>query len=321
MSNPREPLARELIAMACCAPSVHNTQPWSWRILDEATIELYADRRRQLEATDPQGRDLAISCGAALQHLCVAAGAFGLHATAKLLPDPEEPDLLARIDLAPGTTTERDVELLAALENRMTDRRGFTDWEVPLGRLEHLASEGASFGVHVVLLTDRWAVVRTEDLLERARTTQLADPAIAAEQDEWTGRSEPDGVPPQRAQPPRRAGVEPRPDRFSGHRAEPWARDEHADALMVVCTVRDDLRSWLRAGQALSALWIRATRDGLSITPQSHVIEVTTTRRQLRRDVLEGILRPQLVLRVGWQETSRPPMDPTPRRSLDDVLR
>jgi len=73
MTEPSLPLVHELIRSACSAPSVHNTQPWTWRVLDSTTIELYADRTRQLPATDPLGRDLAISCGAALHHLVVAA--------------------------------------------------------------------------------------------------------------------------------------------------------------------------------------------------------------------------------------------------------
>ena len=59
------------------APSVHNTQPWRWRLVDD-TVELHADRGRHLVATDPDGRDLVLSCGAALHHLLVALAAQGV---------------------------------------------------------------------------------------------------------------------------------------------------------------------------------------------------------------------------------------------------
>ena len=39
MTVPSIPLARELVGTACCAPSVHNTQPWTWQILDATTME------------------------------------------------------------------------------------------------------------------------------------------------------------------------------------------------------------------------------------------------------------------------------------------
>ena len=84
-------VTRELVHMACRAPSIHNTQPWAWRLAGADTIELYADRRRQLAQIDPEGRALAISCGAALHHLVVAAEGFGLVAETHLLPLPATP--------------------------------------------------------------------------------------------------------------------------------------------------------------------------------------------------------------------------------------
>src|SRR5690606_32132752 len=58
------------------APSVHNTQPWRWRVFPE-WLELYADRSRQLGRADPEGRLMTISCGAALHHARVALAAEG----------------------------------------------------------------------------------------------------------------------------------------------------------------------------------------------------------------------------------------------------
>ena len=97
MSTPTNTLTRELIRMACYAPSVHNTQPWAWRLVSADTIELHADRSRQLTETDPEGRDLVLSCGAALHHLVVAAEGFGLVAETRLLPDGGDADFLARV--------------------------------------------------------------------------------------------------------------------------------------------------------------------------------------------------------------------------------
>jgi nitroreductase len=56
------------IEHALRAPSVHNTQPWRWRIRPNA-VELHADWNRHLVATDPDRRDLVLSCGAALHHV------------------------------------------------------------------------------------------------------------------------------------------------------------------------------------------------------------------------------------------------------------
>ena len=95
---------------------------------------------------------------------------------------------------------------------------------------------------------------------------------------------------------------------------------ESSDGLVAICTGHDDQAAWLRAGQTLSALWLHATRAGLSIVPLSQVIEVPETRGALHEDVFAGMAHPQLLLRVGWQEIARTTLPRTPRRPLDEVL-
>ncbi|MET0840403.1 MAG: hypothetical protein ABWY19_16605 [Marmoricola sp.] len=95
---------------------------------------------------------------------------------------------------------------------------------------------------------------------------------------------------------------------------------ESADGLVAVCTAHDGVRSWLQAGETMSALWLEATQVGLSIVPLSQIIEVPETRRILNEDVFAGMARPQILLRVGWQEIARTTLPRTPRRPLADVL-
>ena len=95
---------------------------------------------------------------------------------------------------------------------------------------------------------------------------------------------------------------------------------ESSDGLMVVGTPHDTPASWLQAGQLLSDVWLHATRAGLSIVPLSQAIEVVETRDALHHDILGDTARPQLLLRVGWQEIARTTHPRTPRRPLAAVL-
>ena len=64
---------RGALALAAAAPSVRNSQPWRWEVGRDA-VHLHADLARWLPAADPMGRDLVMSCGAALHHARVALG-------------------------------------------------------------------------------------------------------------------------------------------------------------------------------------------------------------------------------------------------------
>src|SRR5688572_15759901 len=94
-------LVSAAVALATRAPSLHNTQPWRWAF-DERTVHLRADRLHWLPATDPEGRDLLLSCGAALHHLRVALAARGVATEVQRFPDPADPDHLATLRLSLG---------------------------------------------------------------------------------------------------------------------------------------------------------------------------------------------------------------------------
>ena len=133
---------RTVLALASRAPSVHNTQPWRWRV-DEAALHLYSDAGRQLPNTDPEGRDLILSCGAALNHCVIALAAHGWRAKVTRFPDPAEPGHLASIEVAGYHADSLDIALAAAIPRRRTDRRHYSSWPVPVGDIALMAARAA----------------------------------------------------------------------------------------------------------------------------------------------------------------------------------
>lgn len=89
-----------LVGVAGRAPSLHNSQPWRF-CYEDGLIELHPDRSRQVRFCDPVGRELVLSCGAALFTLQVAIASRGARPLVDVLPEPDRPDLLARVDLEP----------------------------------------------------------------------------------------------------------------------------------------------------------------------------------------------------------------------------
>jgi hypothetical protein len=303
--TPTLALALWVIEQAGKAPSIYNTQPWSWEGGEDG-IELWADRSRKLLVADPLGRELALSCGTALHHAEVAVRALGYHPHTELLPAPAEPDHLATLRLFPGDRTARAAVDFRALERRCTDRRRFTTWQVPDERLERLSASVGAPRVYVVPLTDRSSRLRAGLLATGAVDRRNADPLFAGEQDEWIDRSTADGMP---------AAVRPYAPPAPGH-----GLVTTSDSLVAVCTDADDVESWLLAGMALSGLWLEATIGGLTVVPISECIELGEARTALRDQVLGGLAEPQVLARVGWQEIGLSQLGRTPRRPLDDIL-
>src|SRR5262249_10181799 len=118
------------IMVAVRAPSIHNTQPWRWRIRPGA-VELYADWTRHLPWTDPNRRDLVLSCCAALHRLRVALAAQNVATRVDRLPDPENSRKLATITLEAGEGDDDLASLFPAIGRRRTERRQMSHRAVP----------------------------------------------------------------------------------------------------------------------------------------------------------------------------------------------
>ena len=91
-----EQIAAFVVGAAVWAPSLHNTQPWLFGT-DGQELSLYADGGRQLMAADPAGRQMLISCGAALFTARLAVWSAGRIPQTQILPDPADPLLVARL--------------------------------------------------------------------------------------------------------------------------------------------------------------------------------------------------------------------------------
>lgn len=307
-----------LVVLACLAPSVHNTQPWLWRY-DGTRLTLRADLRRRLPAEDPRGRNLMISCGAALHHLQFAARALGWDTIVETLPADDTAPVLAHVLVSRHGAQPVVAEDIAVLRERCTDRRRFTAWPVPTDRLDDLARIAEAWGVAAQPVSADAARIRLELIANQALTHLETEPRRVQEQDRWIQRTGSDGIPvdllPDDPDPLRARS------RFRPGLLEDTRLVIHGgERVLALGGAADDVAGWLRTGQGMSALWLEATRAGISVVPMSQPIEVESTRRRIARDVLDGAFEPHLLLRVGWQAIGRRELPRTPRRSVDEVL-
>ncbi|GLZ35349.1 hypothetical protein Lesp02_75360 [Lentzea sp. NBRC 105346] len=306
-----------VLTAAALAPSVHNTQPWRFRVLPDR-IELYADLERKLAATDPEARELRLSCGAALFNLRMALQGFGVRPLVTLVPGAEAPGALAIVRRGGTLVPDEEMRaLLQAVPARRTNRRPFHEARVEVRQRRALvrAAERERSWLHVVATREERA--RVKELVQRAHRIQLDDTGVLAELAAFTGHrpDATDGIP------PASAGVRPEPqdewtfrdfqasDRLPG-------KDYESDPLVVVlCSFYDSDLGELQAGQAMQRVLLTATTHGLSASFMSQPVEVKSVRDELRR-ALGGMLVPQTVLRIGFST----PVPATPRRAVSDLL-
>ena len=309
----------QVLSAACRAPSLHNSQPWAFRIGADR-IEVHKDASRALHAADPDGREARLACGAALFNLRLALAQHGVMGSVTIGSDPGS-SLVAVIErgsavLMPGPEV---AELGRAIGRRRTNRQPFFDAAVPVAYHHVLAraAEGERASLQVVGDPGRLAHLR--QWAASAHLVQSADAGWAAEWAKWTGRTDTgDGVPKSAAGPAPSAadiwtlrdfGHPGRPDRFEGKQFE------QQPLIAVIATATDGPQAQIRAGQAMQRVLLTATNLGLAASFVSQLIEVGPVRDQLH-NLLGGRLHPQVVLRLGFGA----PVPRTPRRPVQDCL-
>ncbi len=307
------------LSLATRAPSIHNSQPWRWKVGKES-LHLYADPDRQLPNTDPDSRDLLLSCGASLHHAVVALAALGWQAKVNRFPNPLEPNHLAAIEVYRQPTTELDVTLAAAIPRRRTDRRHYSWWAVPDADIKLMGARAARAGV---MLRQVALLPTLQQIVAQAVWQHATDHDYLTELTAWSGRfASVAGVPARNT--PKSDPTSPIPGRlFAGATlAQPPETEAVDDAAVVLALgTKDDSRlARLRAGEATSLVLLTATALGLSSCPVTEPLEIAETRESVRTEVFGVSGYPQMLLRVGWAPVNTDPLPSTPRRPLADVV-
>ncbi|MGH3391966.1 MAG: Acg family FMN-binding oxidoreductase [Actinomadura sp.] len=322
-----EQLAKAAVEMAVWAPSVHNTQPW-WFGRHGARISLHADVDRRLDVADPGGREMVISCGAALFTLQIAVRQLGYEPHVRLLPDPDRPNLLADISIDEAAQPSEDVTRLhAQIQRRRTHRGAFRPSQVPVALLSRLRDEARREGATFHVAVDGRTRGVLAALTAAGEHFQHLNPDYVSELARWAptpGSRRQDGVHEEAypREPERTEPYFPGRDFARGHGwgAEPTGagvREHGVTGIVAILTTADDTRKdWLHAGQALQRILLRAAaEEDLSAAFHTQALEVPELRAFIRTRLCAGD-HPQMLLRLGAADVGRQAV----RRRTDDVL-
>lgn len=310
-----------VVALACRAPSVHNSQPWRW-VADGGELRLFLDADRVPHATDHSGREAAISCGAALDHLRAAASAAGWHAVVARFPNPNDLDHLATVTFRSAQlVTDAERARAEAIRTRRTDRLPF---EPPLAwaavePVVRSTIDPTKAALHVLSDSVRPQLAEASRLTEALRRY---DTSYHAELHWWTGESATaDGIPHSAlasVSELKRVDVArsfPDPQRLD--RRPEVNRDQ--SVILVLATYDDTRRDAFGCGEVLSDVLLEATMAGLATCTLSHLTELDASRSVIR-GLIGGAGEPQVLIRVGEAPAPAEPPPATPRRPLAEVF-
>ncbi|WP_327092489.1 hypothetical protein OIE66_18140 [Nonomuraea sp. NBC_01738] len=309
---------RAAIGEARWAPSVHNTQPWSFAVTGQE-ISVRADTDRKLRVGDPEGRELMISCGAALFTLRTALRCRGFEPVVRVLPDPDRPSLVALLLPGRAASAGEHTRLLGEqIPRRRTHRAGFTRLPVPEELMAALERQVAAEGATLTVVREPEALAA---LTSAAQEAQAGDRVLSLEVARWArppGGSRTDGVPSGAYPREASSGEFPQRDYARGH---DWGHEgdqstAHASGVVTLLTTpADDPADWVAAGQGLQRALLHASAAGVSAAFHTQALEFPELREFMRARLCAGAY-PQMIIRWGvtFDDTE------AVRRPLPEVL-
>lgn len=286
--TPAEQLA--LLAWAQRAPSGGNSQPWRFALdPDTGTIACAVVPDRAVTVLDDGLHAAHLACGAAAEHLVIAATALGLAVELDAHPDPEQPELAWRASLR---RAELAVDpLVRAIERRCTNRQRGPRVALAREASEALADEAARAGGSLTIVDDEVRLAALARLLARAERQRLLCARLHRDMfDEirWTRASAletRDGLDVRTLElnPTEAAGMtllsswevmQTLRDVDGGEGLDRPTREavEGASAIALIRAPGRGHRAYATGGRALARVWLRATALGLAVQPMSAIL-------------------------------------------------
>lgn len=335
------PLA--LVSAGLLAASPHNSQPWHFAV-GRRGVDLFEDPARSLGAMDPFGRERLAGLGAAIHNMALASTRLGRLATVRLLPDPESPAHVARIELdTESAGAPPPHPLLPAIAARHTHRGGWTG--APLSREDiaalldfprppeiavHIFSASSAAGQRFAALTLEATQAITEDsaMMEAShRWFRHSRRAQEMFKDGLTLATS--GTPPLLA-----AAAAMLPPMSAAREGQYWlsaTRDVHLPTASIfgIITAADpwDRRQALHAGIAWQRLHLIAAARGLAAQPLNQIPEIIDRQRQrgqpgsfaaaMATRPAGSAMRPTFAFRLGHADA---PASPSLRRPVSAVI-
>lgn len=313
---------RALVAEAALSPSVHNTQPTRWRLTSDGRVQVLEDASRRLPIGDPEGRDLNVSHGSAVEGFCLAASRRGLAVDVR-----RDAGHMAELTIIPGEASD---PLAAYLTARRTYRGKFED-----GPAAHAALARLELSDDVIIVQAPEQIADLARLYDEASLRWFRNAPYRAELVSWMrlSRRHPswsrDGLNAEAlemsAVEAAGAGVVLKPGVF-----EALDRIGLSGALVAEETVvrtasaialfhRPASEAPFDTGRRFHRVWLGFTQVGLSAAPMAVLADDVEARRRVKATFGIGDNR-RLITAFRLGIAPDRDLSPKPRLGLDDLI-
>jgi len=314
-----------LTKYAIKAPSVHNSQPWKFK-LEKNSITIYPDYERILPVADPENHELFISLGCALENLIIAAGHFGYHTDIEMkMEDPFQESI--RVEFSSGNNQNYN-RLFKNIEIRQSTRNKYNKALIPPADIEKLNEAGNQDQVLFLLFTEPGQIDPVIEITKRATVLQLSKKEFIKEIMQWirfnkmTAKKSGDGL---------YSGAigSPSVPKWFGKLFLNLTLDPKSEArknvnlmknssgILIFIAKENNKQAWVNLGRSFQRVAITATSLNINHAHISSACEEIAARKKLTEALqLNPGEQPLLIIRIGYS-AKRPYSF---RRPLEEVL-
>lgn len=322
MNEKIDDLMKKIIYFGSLSPSAHNTQPWEFKLKNNF-IELYRDKRRSLGYSDPKGWETYLSLGACLTNLLESAKALGVLGGVRILPNGEENNLIAQIDVQNNKLALNE-EFLDIIEKRQTNRSIYLNKEVPENLIKGWKRFGQEISVGLIPITNSELIRKVAEIQKEATLSFFSDKKFREELSHWVRNNltkQHDGM-------PGYVTNIPLPMSFLG----PWMIKKMnigkmqagmekswilSAPLILILTINENRpKNLISAGQVFEKIALDIISNGLVYAPLGAAVEMPSTNEKLK--ILLNIKEtPVMLVRVGY---SNKKYKNAPKRTVEEIL-
>ena len=311
-----------MVGYAVKAPSGHNTQPWKFRIKENA-IDIIPDFSKTLPVVDGNNRELFISLGCATENVCIAASALGYNADMSVSQEG-----IISIHLQKPASVRQDT-LFSQIEKRQTNRTVYNFQSIEDSLMKNCLSvipESQDIRFHYWKNgSEPYEILK--ELIIDGNIVQMDDERFVTELKSWMrvnkkeSMAKKDGLGYDVFGAPNLPAFIARPAIGSFLNSKKQNKGdrkkiESSSHFILFTTRNDTVSDWITLGRFMQRFLLKSTAHNIAHAYMNQPCEVGELRIKLKDQLNLHNEYPQILLRVGYGEEA----PYAKRKSVDEVI-